>query len=99
MSENAAQPIWLGQGRDEGAIISRSQVVGHVHDDSLGASPSSAVEQGGLDEERGLVVQQVLPPAVRHKLRQDDDRQLPVVVLGIGLLQELKKRSHQRTEW
>src|SRR6059036_2054439 len=31
-----------------------------------------AEEQRALDEQRALVVQQMLPPARRHELRQDD---------------------------
>src|SRR5262245_43019631 len=49
-------------------VLTRSaQVEGHVdHHHPL------AEEQGALDQQRGLVVQQVLPPAGRHELGNHD---------------------------
>src|SRR6186997_1614440 len=52
-------------------------------------------EQGPLDQQRALVVQQVLPPAPRYELRQDD-RDVVVGMRLLQLLDVLEERLHQR---
>jgi len=54
---------------------SAPQQVGHVGDDGV-----LAEEQRALDEQRGLVVQGVLPPVPRQELREHDRHHLVVAV-------------------
>ena len=68
------------------------EVERHAGDD--GVRPE---EQRALDQQRRLVVQQVLPPARGHELRQDDGH-VVVGPLGLDLLDVFEQRLHHRSE-
>src|SRR5204863_33006 len=51
----------------------RAQPVGHVDDDAVVAVGALGEQELGLEQQRRLVVQQVLPPMGGHELRQHDD--------------------------
>src|SRR5437773_4628121 len=78
-----------------GKSISRTlfrEMERHAGDDDVGPE-----EQCAFDEQRSLIVKQMLPPALRHELRQDDGD----VVVGLlgGLFDVLEQWLHQRSEW
>ena len=47
--------------------LSFLEVIGDVDDNTLKTLRASAVEQGGFDHQRGLVVEQLLPPPGRDE--------------------------------
>ena len=77
-----AARIASGRGQPvSSSAASLPQVVRHVDDHPLEAQAAAMIEERGLEQPRGLVVQQALPPLGRHELGQDHRRQLAVVVL------------------
>jgi hypothetical protein len=54
-------------------------------------------KQRALDEQRVLVVQQVLPQATRHELRKDD-RHVAARIFLLHVLDVLEQRLHQRAK-
>ena len=72
------------------------EVIGHVDDDALEAVGTAAVEQGSLDQQGGLVVQQLLPPPGRDEFRQHHCRQCAIVMLAVIFIQVIEQRADDR---
>src|SRR5580765_1394182 len=68
------------------------QVVRHARDDDL-----LAEEERALDQERALVVEQVMPPARRDEFRQEDGDEVvgPLLVRDLDVLEQ---GLHDRSE-
>ena len=62
----------------------------YARDDDVGLE-----EQGPLDQQRTVVVEEMMPPFRRYKFRQDH-REKVVGTLGVNLLQVLQERLHER---
>src|SRR5262245_33945727 len=55
------------------ALPRRAQPIGHVDDDAVVAVRALGEQQLGFEQQRRLVVQQILPPVGGHELGQHDD--------------------------
>ena len=69
------------RGHEPAVIVARlryrpspAQMVGHIDHDPGLAATLLAKQQHGFELERGLVMEQVLPPAARHNFWEDDHR-------------------------
>ena len=51
-----------------------AQMIGHIDHDAGLAATRLAKQQHGFELERGLVVEQMLPPAARYNFWEDDHR-------------------------
>src|SRR5712691_7285297 len=56
-----------------------------------------AKQQHRLEEQSGLIVQEVLPPTRRHNLWQDDDRQTAFRLTPVRLFEVREERTDHRT--
>jgi len=68
---------------------SAGQVERHARDDDVGAE-----EQGAFEEERPLIVEQMVSPLRRHELRQHHG-QKGVRSRGVDLFDEFEERLHK----
>jgi hypothetical protein len=82
-----------GEADPENLVCSTLKMVGDVNYHALETLVPPPVEERGLDDPRALVVQQALPPAGGDKFRQDDRGQLTIVVLPVGLVEEVQQRA------
>jgi hypothetical protein len=77
--------VKLGEGKARLSLI-RPEMVGHVDDNH-----AELEEQGGLDQKRALVMQQVLPELSGDDLRQDHGHP-PARMILADALNVLKQR-------
>ena len=98
--------LWLERtdGRGQGGITAATpvggmadvrvrglQVVGDADGDLAGLE-----EQGGLNEEGGLVVQKVLPPVGRNEFREDHG-QIAALALALHTIDVFQERAKDRS--
>src|ERR1035437_7445090 len=74
-----------------------SQMERNINDNPLQSMLPAAIKQGGFEQPGGLIMQKRLPPAARDEFREDNRCKLAIIMLHIGLFQELQERRDNRT--